>query len=32
MELADAFRLDGDLDRAFDYGLERLTVALTADH
>jgi AcrR family transcriptional regulator len=32
MELAGAFRLDGDLDRAFDYGLERLSVALTADH
>jgi AcrR family transcriptional regulator len=31
MELAGAFRLDGDLDRAFDYGLERLSVALTTD-
>ncbi|WP_193611911.1 TetR/AcrR family transcriptional regulator [Nocardioides lijunqiniae] len=29
MELAGAFRLDGDLDQAFDYALERLQVALT---
>ena len=30
MELAGAFRLDGDLERAFSYGLERLMMALTA--
>lgn len=29
MELAGAFRLDGDLERAFEYGLQRLTAALT---
>ncbi|MCC3266563.1 TetR/AcrR family transcriptional regulator [Arthrobacter gengyunqii] len=29
MELAGAFRLDGDLEQAFEYGLERLTAALT---
>jgi AcrR family transcriptional regulator len=28
MELAGSFRLEGDLDRAFTYGLERLSVAL----
>ncbi|MCD4534337.1 TetR/AcrR family transcriptional regulator [Nocardioides sp. cx-169] len=28
MELAGAFRLDGDLERAFDFGLSRLTSAL----
>ena len=30
MELAGAFRLGGDVDAAFDYGLERLTDALSA--
>lgn len=29
MELAGAFRLGGDLEGAFDYGLERLSAALT---
>ena len=29
MELAGAFRLEGDLERAFDFGVERLTAALT---
>ena len=29
MELAGAFRLEGDLEKAFDYGLERLMVALS---
>lgn len=29
MELSGAFRLDGDIDQAFEYGLERLTHALT---
>ena len=28
MELAGAFRLSGDLDSAFDYGVERLTASL----
>ncbi|MFF3036742.1 TetR/AcrR family transcriptional regulator [Arthrobacter citreus] len=28
MELAGAFRLGGDLDRAFDYGIERVASAL----
>lgn len=28
MELAGAFRLGGDLDRAFDYGIERVAAAL----
>ena len=30
MELAGAFRLGGDVDRAFDYGVERLTSAIQA--
>ncbi len=30
MELAGAFRLGGDVDRAFDYGVERLTRAIQA--
>ncbi|MET4059049.1 AcrR family transcriptional regulator [Arthrobacter sp. UYP6] len=29
MELAGAFRLDGDPERAFDYGVEHLTAALS---
>lgn len=29
MELSGAFRLDGDLDEAFEYGLSRLTDSLT---
>jgi hypothetical protein len=28
MELAGAFRLGGDVDRAFDYGISRLTTAI----
>lgn len=28
MELADAFRMGGDVDAAFDYGIERLAAAL----
>jgi AcrR family transcriptional regulator len=30
MELSGSFRFDGDLDRAFEYGLERLTAGLRA--
>jgi AcrR family transcriptional regulator len=30
MELAGAFRLGGDVDEAFDYGIERLSIALSA--
>jgi AcrR family transcriptional regulator len=30
MELAGAFRLDGDLDDAFQFGIERLVVGLSA--
>ncbi|MBF4993337.1 TetR/AcrR family transcriptional regulator [Arthrobacter gandavensis] len=29
MELAGAFRLGGDLDKAFDYGIERVAAALS---
>lgn len=29
MELAGAFRLDGDLDRAFSFGIERLAASLS---
>lgn len=32
MELAGAFRLGGDLDAAFAYGVERLVGALESDH
>ena len=28
MELADAFRMGGDVDAAFDFGIERLADAL----
>ena len=31
MELSGSFRFDGDLDRAFDYGLERLVAGLRAE-
>ena len=31
MELAGAFRLGGDVDEAFDYGLDRLIHGLTAE-
>lgn len=30
MELSGSFRFDGDLDRAFDYGLDRLVAGLRA--
>jgi len=30
MELSGSFRFDGDLDRAFEYGLERLVAGLGA--
>lgn len=30
MELSGSFRFDGDLDRAFEYGLEKLTAGLRA--
>ena len=30
MELAGAFRLGGDVDRAFAYGIDRLTTAIEA--
>lgn len=30
MELAGAFRLGGDVDRAFAYGIDRLTRAISA--
>jgi AcrR family transcriptional regulator len=32
MELADTFRLGGDLDAAFRFGVERLSTALVAGH
>ena len=32
MELAGAFRLGGDVDAAFDFGIERLSDALTNGH
>ena len=31
MELAGAFRLGGDVDRAFDYGVDRMTRAIARD-
>jgi hypothetical protein len=31
MELAGAFRLGGDVEAAVEYGLERLTAALSRD-
>lgn len=31
MELSGSFRFDGDLDEAFDYGIERLVAGLRAD-
>ncbi len=31
MELSDAFRLGGDVDEAFAYGIERIVAALAAD-
>jgi hypothetical protein len=30
MELAGAFQLGGDLDEAFDFGIDRLAAALAA--
>ena len=30
MELAGAFRLGGDVDRAFDYGVDRVTRAISS--
>jgi AcrR family transcriptional regulator len=30
MELAGAFRMGGDIDEAFEYGLERITASITA--